>query len=65
MSSDLSFSPSAIAAIFEVKLLCDKTTPLGLEVEPDEYSDPKMFLMLSLKEIIEGNMEEQAIVESA
>jgi DNA-directed RNA polymerase subunit K/omega len=43
----------------------EKGAQPAIEVEPDEYSDPKMFLKLSLKEIIEGNMEEQTKIESA
>ena len=39
--------------------------PPAIDVDPDEYSDPKMFLKLALMEIIEGNMEEQATIESA
>jgi DNA-directed RNA polymerase subunit K/omega len=37
----------------------EKGAPPAIDVDPDEYSNPKTFLKLSLKEIIEGNMEEQ------
>ena len=43
----------------------EKGAPPAIDVDPDEYSDPKMFLKLALMEIIEGNMEEQATIESA
>ena len=43
----------------------EKGAPPAIDVDPDEYSDPKMFLKLALMEIIAGNMEEQAKTESA
>ena len=37
-----------------------------INVEPEEYASPKQFLTLSLREIIEGNMDlEQTESESA
>jgi hypothetical protein len=43
----------------------EKGAPPAIDVDPDEYSDPKTFLKLALMEIIEGNNEEQSKVESA
>jgi len=43
----------------------EKGAPPAIDVDPDEYLDPKMFLKLALMEIIAGNMEEQAKTESA
>ena len=37
-----------------------------IDVEPEEYASPKQFLNLSLREIIQGNMDlEQLEIESA
>jgi DNA-directed RNA polymerase subunit K/omega len=44
----------------------EKGAPPAIEVDPEEYASPKMFLKLSLMEIIEGNMDiEKAENESA
>ena len=71
----LELSKQAMQVVKSRYLLCillsqrihqlEKGAPPAIDVDPDEYSDPKMFLKLSLKEIIEGNMEEQAKVEPA
>ncbi|HIE42939.1 MAG TPA: DNA-directed RNA polymerase subunit omega [Nitrospinaceae bacterium] len=34
-----------------------------IDVDPDEYSDPKSFFELALREIIEGNMELEQVTE--
>ena len=34
-----------------------------IDVDPEEYSDPKTFFELSLREIIEGNMELEQVTE--
>ena len=71
----LELSKQAMQVVKSRYLLCillsqrihqlEKGAPPAIDVDPDEYSDPKMFLKLSLKEIIEGNMEEQTKIESA
>ena len=43
----------------------EKGVPPAIDVDLDEYSDPKTFLKLALMEIIEGNNEEQSKVGSA
>jgi DNA-directed RNA polymerase subunit K/omega len=71
----LELSKQAMQVVKSRYLLCillsqrihqlEKGAPPAIDVDPDEYSNPKMFLKLSLKEIIEGNMEEPAKIESA
>ena len=34
-----------------------------IDVDPEEYSDPKSFFELALREIIEGNMELEQVTE--
>jgi DNA-directed RNA polymerase subunit K/omega len=34
-----------------------------IDVDPEEYSDPKTFFELALREIIEGNMELEQVTE--
>jgi DNA-directed RNA polymerase subunit K/omega len=34
-----------------------------IEVEPEEYDDPKSFFELALREIIEGNMDLEQVTE--
>jgi DNA-directed RNA polymerase subunit K/omega len=34
-----------------------------IEVEPEEYDDPKTFFELALREIIEGNMDLEQVTE--
>ena len=71
----LELSKQAMQVVESRYLLCillsqrihqlEKGAPPAIDVDPDEYSDPKTFLKLALMEIIEGNMEEQAKIESA
>ena len=75
INETLELSKQAMKAVDSRYLLCillsqrihqlEKGAPPAIDVDPDEYSDPKMFLKLALMEIIEGNMEEQATIESA
>jgi len=34
-----------------------------IEVDPEEYSDPKSYFELALREIIEGNMDLEQVAE--
>jgi DNA-directed RNA polymerase subunit K/omega len=34
-----------------------------IDVDPEQYSDPKTFFELALREIIEGNMELEQVTE--
>jgi DNA-directed RNA polymerase subunit K/omega len=43
----------------------EKGAPPAIDVDLEQYSDPKLFLKLALMEIIEGNMDEQAKIELA
>jgi DNA-directed RNA polymerase subunit K/omega len=71
----LELSKQAMQVVKSRYLLCillsqrihqlEKGAPPAIDVDLDEYSDTKMFLKLSLKEIIEGSMEEHAEIESA
>ena len=36
-----------------------------IDVDPEEYASPKQFLNLSLREIIEGNMDLEQLEEEA
>ena len=71
----LELSKQAMQVVESRYLLCillsqrihqlEKGAPPAIDVDPDDFLDPKTFLRLALMEIIEGNMEEQATIESA
>ena len=75
INETLELSKQAMKVVDSRYLLCillsqrihqlEKGAPPAIDVDPDEYSDPKTFLRLALMEIIEGNMEEQSKIESA
>ena len=75
INETLELSKQAMKVVDSRYLLCillsqrihqlEKGAPPAIDVDPDEYSDPKTFLKLALMEIIEGNMEEQVKIESA
>jgi len=75
INETLELSRQAMKVVESRYLLCillsqrihqlEKGAPPAIDVDPDEYSDPKTFLKLALMEIIEGNMDEQATIESA
>ena len=75
INETLELSKQAMQVVESRYLLCillsqrihqlEKGASPAIDVDPDEYSDPKTFLRLALMEIIEGNMEEQAKVELA
>ena len=70
----LELSKQAMQVVKSRYLLCillsqrihqlEKGAPPAIDINPDEYSDPKTFLKLSLMEIIEGDKEEQPKIES-
>ncbi len=63
----LDLEKKAMAVVSSRYLLCilisqrihqlEKGAPPSIEVEPAEYSSPKSYYPLALREIIEGNMD--------
>ncbi len=43
----------------------EKGAQAAIEVDPDDYASPHMYLPLALKEIIEGSMDLEQVAEEA